>query len=853
MNDNLEPSERANLYLQWQNARRERRVRGARDSFLTFCSDPELFDDQTPARHHKLLCATLEAAFRGEITRLMVILPPGYAKALELGTPIPTPSGWKAIVELEVGDEVFDERGYPCRVIRKSPIWYGRPVYEVTTDCGDKIIADAAHEWVVRLDRKRPVFKTYETQKLAARKSPRRPLVARAEDLYLPTAKLLVDPYVLGAWLGDGTSADASITCGPEDEAQIRRLLENAGQPTKTRGTPGRIGLPGLRAGLAKLKLLNNKHIPKQYLWASSGQRIDLLQGLIDTDGHVNPIGQVQFTSTNQLLAQGVQHLVRSLGAKASIYETRAMLRGKDCGPVWRVTFFLNCAARLPRKRARCRNAQRTKDTYLSFKTAGRADTVCIEVDSPSHLFLCGRSMTPTHNSTYSTKRFPSWWIGCRPKDLGLILTNSDELSQEFGRSIKNIVASYGYQSTFPAMQLAEDSKAKHRWHTTQGGGLFAAGITSTFIGRRANFAILDDLISGWEEADSVKILKTRWETYRSDVRSRLLPGAPIIMVGTRWTAADIMGRILPEDWKGGTGWVEGRDGESWYVLHLAAKAIPGIEDPLGRKPGEPLWPEFYTKSIVDAEEYAQGVYNWGSLYQGVPTTDAGSIIKASWWRQWPINEPPVCDLVFDSYDTAFSEEEVQDEHSYSARTTWGLFDIFEQDNAAILKKILDEDKQKERELQRMHLCLLGGWREKVGFPELREQMISAQKASGTDLIIIERKASGPSLIQEAKRMRLPVKVVPPKGEQEMSKTRRAMIASILWQHGCVWYMNTPACVKIKGDVSKFPRGESSDWTDTATQIALYCRRKYHLRLHDEEIEDDDMEPGSRHPSESDD
>jgi hypothetical protein len=76
-------------------------------------------------------------------------------------------------------------------------------------------------------------------------------------------------------------------------------------------------------------------------------------------------------------------------------------------------------AARMPRKARLCRDQIRTPNTYIDVDYAGIADTVCIEVDSPSHLFLCGRSMTPTHNSTYTSVVAPTWYMGRNPGGAG--------------------------------------------------------------------------------------------------------------------------------------------------------------------------------------------------------------------------------------------------------------------------------------------------------------------------------------------------------------------------------------------------------------------------------------------------
>ena len=179
--------------------------------------------------HHQLLCDYLDRFVSGEMRRLMVFMPPRHGKALAVDTPIPTPKGWTVIGDLRPGDKVFDEYGHPTDVLAISPVWKNRPAYRVKTDCGDEIIADAAHEWICRLDRHKGrvmhrrrvqtsftgtdgyVYKKYETEYLANRTSQRAPLVQLAKGLELQPAALPIDPYVLGVWLGDGRSDSAAM------------------------------------------------------------------------------------------------------------------------------------------------------------------------------------------------------------------------------------------------------------------------------------------------------------------------------------------------------------------------------------------------------------------------------------------------------------------------------------------------------------------------------------------------------------------------------------------------------------------------------------------------------------------
>jgi hypothetical protein len=163
--------------------------------------------------------------------------------------------------------------------------------------------------------------------------------------------------------------------------------------------------------------------------------------------------------------------------------------------------------------------------------------------------------------------------------------------------------------------------------------------------GRRANGILIDDPIKGIKEADSETVRDNVWDTYVTDVRSRLKVGderAWIVIINTRWHVDDPCGRILPEHWDHKSGYVSAKDGEQWYVLNLPMQAEQG--DALDRRPGELLWPEWFGKrrDWLEREKTIQGPRRWNALYQGHPTTDEGAILKSSFWRKWPDKRAPV-------------------------------------------------------------------------------------------------------------------------------------------------------------------------------------------------------------------
>lgn len=504
------------------------RRRAARKNFAEFCA--ELHPDEPPALHHRILCEALDEVAEGTNDRLMVFMPPGSAKALALDTYIPTPDGWSTIGEIKVGDKVLDENGLPCNVTWKSEIFRDRPCYKVLTDCGDEIIADRDHEWLVRLCGKRDVFKIKETHELCRQRS-KRPMVKRAKAFVLPDLELPLDPYILGVWLGDGDSSNGAVTASEDDGSWLRAEFSRLGYETSTRSVSTKFGVLDIRKHLVSLGLLTDhlvtgdKHIPLLYLRASESQRLALLQGLIDSDGTVcKERGCATFCNTNKRLAEDVRHLVRTLGRKAGWSESIASLYGKDCGKAYKVSFYHKEAARLPRKHKLCRDQYRTPNTYIEVTKTENTDTVCIEVDSPSHLFLCGESMTPTHNSTYGSKNFPAYYLGRYPDRSIICGSYGEGLSTMFGKAVRNIVNSREYHLLFDT-RLSEDSRAKGEWETNKGGSYYAVGVGSGVTGRRSDLNLIDDPVKGRKDADSQLVRDECWNWYLSDFTSRLKLG----------------------------------------------------------------------------------------------------------------------------------------------------------------------------------------------------------------------------------------------------------------------------------------------------------------------------------------
>src|SRR5579884_9885 len=344
-------------------------------------------------------------------------------KALALDTEVPTPAGIRTMGDLEVGDEVFGAFGEPLPVTAVSEVLTRRECREVVFSDGTSVIADAEHLWEVsaKVDRRyglppRVVSTRQIEQGLRCGREynfhVEQALAARYPDRDLP-----IDPYVLGVWLGDGTSTTADVTSADQP---ILDELELAGVPVSPTSSPIRYRIgraprrrdpatgrytanASLHSTLKAAGLLGHKHVPREYLEAGVEQRRALLEGLMDTDGYVDVEGRCDITTIDRRLAADYAELIASLGFKPVIAEKTATLYGKVCGMRYEVTFTPHFPVfRLPRKLARQKVTGRFKMSrgIVAVRPAASVPVRCIEVGSPRGVYLITRRFIPTHNSS---------------------------------------------------------------------------------------------------------------------------------------------------------------------------------------------------------------------------------------------------------------------------------------------------------------------------------------------------------------------------------------------------------------------------------------------------------------------
>lgn len=354
----------------------------------------------------------VEAVLKGSI---------GIGKALSLDTPMLTTEGWKTMGTLVRGDKVFDENGEPCNVTEVHVVRKNRKCYRVVFSDGAEIIADAEHLWYTetradRIKKRTGTVKTTEEilRTLKAEGRFNNHSVPLHDGVRGEPAKFDIDPYVFGCWLGDGSSAEARFYCHDNDY-EVVQLMEASGAsmrrleyvsddkcPTYLIEATGCIGF---RNALARHGLLGNKHIPEALLLGSYEQRLALLQGLMDTDGTCSKqTGVCEITLVSKRLSDDVLQLLWLLGLKPT--QSIKIVKGRD---YHRITFtayrdampVFRLARKLAIQPAAGAQAIRQRSRYIvDIQSIASVPVRCITVDSPSHLYLAGRELVPTHNTT---------------------------------------------------------------------------------------------------------------------------------------------------------------------------------------------------------------------------------------------------------------------------------------------------------------------------------------------------------------------------------------------------------------------------------------------------------------------
>ena len=427
--------------------------------------------------------------------------------------------------------------------------------------------------------------------------------------------------------------------------------------------------------------------------------------------------------------------------------------------------------------------------------------------------------------SVICSKLFPAWYIGRNPSHEILTVSHSDQLSSDFGRSVRDIVNTEEFQKIFRGVNLRSDVRAAGKWKTNQGGTYYAAGVRSQIAGRGAHMAILDDVMS---EEDAFSDAGRRYikEWYPAGLRTRIMPNGSILIINTRFHYDDLCGWLLKQQEN-----MSEYETIPWEVIKIPAWLDEESAELLALPSGGSYFPDGKTDDVLRMDENeikaSNGSRYWNSLYMQDPTPEEGGLIKKRWLQNWEDPEPPSCDFVVQTYDTAFSTKTTAD---FSVIQTWGIFYLHDQD-------------ERGYETYAPNLILLGNIKGRFEYPELRRLSQKLYNEHRPDVCMVEKKASGQSLIQDMRRAGLPVMEYNP----DRDKVSRVYAASPIMEAGRLWIpKNKKWADDLIEELIRFPNAAHDDQVDALTMAVHYLKESWHLTHPDDpDLEDEPSEPKS--------
>jgi predicted phage terminase large subunit-like protein len=656
---------------------------------------------------YELLCEWLTLIANGDFKRLhpdklglIVNIPPRTGKLLAHSTPVFTPHGWRLHGDLKVGDLVYGRNGQMVRVLAVGPEGHADHIVEFTDGC--QIRCHGAHEWIV-FDRakSRAPQRILETQQMLCGWEPPRPLSTTgpkpgAHGLWLGNrgerggrARFQVDgnvpllgrelvlpipPYVFGAWLGDGSSTKACLTHAPTDQTHIERV-ESLGFPrsavsihrdTGVWTTYFRGGLHGL---LRRVGAYGNKHIPTVYLCASYQQRLDLLAGLIDTDGTRGECGRYAFSNTNKRLADDVACLVRSLGWRVSRHEAEPTEGGAPRGlrivgrkPVHVVAFNPTCCLplALARKRSTIIDPAYRRRGISAIAACEPESGRCIQVEDG--VYLVGETMVPTHNSTFLCVNFPVWAWTRRPSRRFLFGSHSLSLAGTHNAKRNYLIESQWFQERF-RNRFRLSSSGSLLTQNDRTGRFQVSSIGSKHTGFGGLMLVGDDLLD--REDQYSEAVKKHTNSWLDSSFSKMLDDAVrgvTVHISQRLAVDDPTGHLVGEDLGLADSEKQRTLRSQWIHIKIPREA------PRDEEYKFPISGRIHLRpkgDILQAERCPPAVLarlkakprEWANQEQQEPTPEAGALLNRSRLRWYKASDPlPTFFQVVESVDCNFAE-----------------------------------------------------------------------------------------------------------------------------------------------------------------------------------------------------
>lgn len=736
--------------------------------------------------------------------------PPGHAKGLPTTEILPTPTGSVTVGEVEVGDYIFGTDGKPTRVLAKSEV-FNKPCFRAITSDGEELIVTDDHLWTIHATRGRPaITKTtkefYEWHQ--KQKNKRAFLLPKIEPVKRPEQSFTISPYLLGVWLGDGSKDCARVYASHVDRPFMMEQFTREGWNVHEIKSPAiSFTIHGFYKHIRVLGLDNNKHIPDVYMNASVEQRLELVRGLMDTDGNCRDNGGCRFTNTNEQLIDQLRELLWSLGVPNSKTLTedgsRICDKGYKRSPCWVVSFSgLDCF-RIPRKRERLVVCKKRYGRYITFVPCAPVPTQCIAVDAPDELFLVGRSYIPTHNTKFFTRYGPAWYLGRNPNHRYLQGGHSQSFAEnEFGKYVRDIILTPEYSEVFKNVSISAKSSAAGNWRLSGGrGGYVTKGVGQSIAGFRGHMGGIDDPFGSREDANSPAVRTKTGNWLFTDFRTRLLPLSPLFIVATRWHPEDLIGLVEKLN--------KEKRGLPWQIYNLPALVETEAEmamDPMGRSMGEALWPEYYGLNELLELKATLPSSDWFALYKGQPRDIEGNAVKTGWFQRYsqlPYRGAPGSPRVNEVRRVTLS---VDCANKTTARSAYTVITVWYED------------------FQRRHY-LADVVRKKMEFMDMVKAIHDTAARWHANLILVEDQGSGVQYINQY-RGKAPAPIVPIEVNNKDKEFRFDGVIPTIEAGEVFLPVFAFWLAEYEHELLSFPDSTYKDQVDSTSQYLTYARRR---------------------------
>ena len=425
----------------------------------------------------------------------------------------------------------------------------------------------------------------------------------------------------------------------------------------------------------------------------------------------------------------------------------------------------------------------------------GDKDRICVNIP-------------PRHGkSNLVSIMYPAWFLGRNPGKKVMMVSHTTDLAVDFGRKVRNMIASDEYSAIFPTVKLAVDSKSAGRWNTNTGGEYYACGIGSSIAGRGADLLLVDDPHSEQDVINgNFETFSKAYDWFTFGARTRLMPGGRVAIIQTRWHMDDLTGRVTKD-------MVQNERADQYEVVEFPA--ILDIDDEeTGEMIQKPLWPEFFDLEALLRTKASMPTFQWNAQYQQEPTAEEAALVKREWWQMWEQGNPPPCEYIIMSLDAA---AETHNRADFTALTTWGVF--------------LNEENDA------YNIILLNSIKKRMEFPELKDLAMEEYAEWEPDAFIVEKKSSGTALYQEMRRMGLPVsEYTPHRGSGD--KLARLNSVSDIVASGLVWVPPTRWAEEVIEEIAGFPFMSHDDLVDSTVMALMRFRQGGFIRLPTDEPEE---------------